>query len=246
MRNTLLIVLILIFLSSCASSTNLDKAAQQNLSTNRVSESENATRILSKESVEVDAEKLKEQGRQEEIPAAFKKIDFKNFTYPSFHLERRVKLKNGEAESEKDRWSASFGAVKYVDLTNDGKEDAIVELSETSVGVSSSTSISYYIYTIRNAKPLLLWKFQTGSESDCGHKQIQINGKKIILEVFGTCSLKKMSSESYSGDMEATKFTRFIFGWNGKKFVQEKREVFPYPEKDVYKYLYKHTLRKDE
>lgn len=244
MRNSLLPALILIPLSGCAGSTNSNKPAQQNSAVNRVVESKNPARILPEESIGVDAVKQKEQEKQERIPSSFQKVDFKNFTYLSFHLERTFRLKNGEAEIEKDRWSANFGAVKYVDLTDDGKEDAIVELSETSVGGSSTTSFLYFIYTIRSGKPFLLWKFATGSESDCGLKQIQVNDKKIILEVFGTCSLHNMSSESYTGDMEASRFTRIVFGWSGKKFVQEKREVLPYPEKDVYKYLYKGTLKK--
>ncbi len=244
MRNSLLPAVILILLSSCASSTNSNKTAQQNSAENRVFESKNSARVLPEESVGVDAVKQKDHERQERVPAAFQRVDFDNFTYPSFHLERNFRLKNGEAEIEKERWSASFGAVKYIDLTRDGKEDAIVELTETSVGGSSYTSFSYYIYTLHNEIPILLWKFSTGSESDCGLKQIQVNDRKIILEVFGTCSLHNMSSESYTGDMEASRFTRFVFGWSGKKFVQEKREVLPYPEKDVYKYLYKGTLKK--
>lgn len=200
-----------------------------------------------REIAEIEAVQQKERERQARIPAEFKNIDFKNSTYFSSHLGSKIKLKDGKIENEKDRWRSEFQTVEYIDLAKDADKEALVELTETTVGGSSFTSFNYYLYEMRGGKPNLLWKLSTGSESNCGHKSVKIENRRIILEVFGDCSLTsrgmKNSDPHFHSDIEADMFTRFEFGWNGRKFVQKKREALPYPEREVHKNLYENTLR---
>lgn len=199
-----------------------------------------------------------EPGECEPIPLEFQKIDFRNNTYQSILGNGKFKLADGEVEREvivdrlkvdnkpvdiKNLWRASFGGVEYQDFTDDGEIDALVEIVESQSSGSLYTAFGYKLYTISVKKPKLIWQTSTGSESSCGHKQISIVGGKIILDVFGICKKSNSSSDNYESDVYATNFTRFIYGWNGGRFIQESREVFPYPENDVYKYLYKNTLK---
>jgi hypothetical protein len=264
MKVILALVFLSLFLTGCTSysteaqnQTNLIETNNSNLSKSNQN-SDNSVYVKSlnpaneQEIAEIEAIKQKEREEQERIPPEFKKVDFKNFTYQSILGNGKFKLKDGEFEKVVksgnkyaaigENWRVSFGAVDFVDFNNDSKKEAIVELSETQSAGSSYTAFGYKVFVLKNDKPVLIWETATGSESSCGHKQISIENNKIFLEVFGICKKSNSSSENYDGDMFASNFTRFTFGWNGKKIIQENREVFPYPENDVYMNLYKNTL----
>lgn len=253
----LLAFILMASLSSCWSLSN-EPGIQENrntptpeagnLQTNRSPgtsvQIESLTPANDREITEID--KLKDRDRRdaERVPERFRKIDFKNFSYTSMLTGKRFRLLNGEAKSDsRDHWSSGFSAVDYVDLTGDGEKEALVELWEQVVGGSTYGTYLYFIFALEHDRPKLLWKFDTGSESSCGHKSIAIEDQIITLEVFGICSLDRMSSSNYEGDLNAKNFTRFTFKWNRSRFAQQSREVLPYPENEVYKYLGKNTLK---
>ena len=201
---------------------------------------------------ETETGKQKEIEELKNIPPEFSEIDFKNFTYKSILENGKFKLKNGvfekkvktsnEYADQWENWRVNFGAVVFIDVNNDSKKEALVEISETQSAGSSYSAYGYKLFTLQDKKTRLIWEISTGSESNCGHKHFSIEKRKIILEVFGICKTPQMRSENYSGDFFADNFTRLVFSWNGKEMFEESREVLPYPEKEVHKHLYKNTL----
>lgn len=90
--------------------------------------------------------------------SAIGKIDFGNFSYPKLwkQLEKPAKLKNGELVFEgkyRCTTTISFDEVKYLDLTNDGEDDALVILNNQVACGSSSGAMSFLVFTMRNKKP---------------------------------------------------------------------------------------------
>jgi hypothetical protein len=186
-----------------------------------------------------------ETNKSEKITQEFQSFDFRNFVYHSLLTGDNFRLSNGEFDSgDQSHWYASYGAASYADLTGDGKQEAIVEIWEATVGGSTHGTFSYYVFSARASRPRLIGTFSTGSEADCGHKSIAIEEGTIVLEVFGICCLEKMSSENYDTDVNAKNFTRLVLRWNGKRFIQASRDVFPYPQDNISSDLYKHTLER--
>lgn len=206
------------------------------------------------EIAKIDAIKARELWEIERVPQGFRPFDFKNFTYDSILGNGKFRLKNGEFKKEvksgdkygdtTELWRASFKAVEYQDFNNDGSIDALVELGESQTAGSTYAAYAYKLFTLRNGNLSLIWQTATGSESGCGHKQLSIENHKIILEVFGICkrSSGPNQDKDASSDIYANWYTQFVYGWDGQKFAPESRNVFPYAEHDVYKYLYKNTL----
>jgi len=177
-------------------------------------------------------------------PESFKHIDFKNFSYPyKFSYNGRkinFTLKNGGYEfdfEDDDRGWFNFSDVFYVDLTSDDKLEAIVMLSHVSCGVSCDGGARlFYIFTSGQSKLKPLWQFETGSLGyGCGLKSFTVKDKKITMELFGRCFDEKEES-SAMGKFQVKDTTRLIFGFNGKKFVEEKKEFISVPERSVLNY----------
>lgn len=178
------------------------------------------------------------------VPEEFKQIDFENFSYPyKFSYNGRkinFTLKNGGYEfdfEDDDRGWFNFSDVFYVDLTNDDKPEAIVMLWHVSCGVSCDGGAGlFYIYSSGQSKLKPLWQFETGSLGyGCGLKSFTVKDKKITMELFGRCFDEKEEPSSI-GKFQVKDTTRLTFGFNGKKFVEEKKEFFSVPERSVLNY----------
>jgi len=167
------------------------------------------------------------------------KIDFKNFTYPwteglSSGNEKTFTLKNGEVPFErKGQMGVSLEKTSYTDVTNDGADEAIINLSITTGG--SSVPNIVYIYALENKKPKLLWSFDTGDRAVGGFKAVYSENGNLIVELFGDDKFENDAwkydypKDKYKGDCCPSVFTKFRFTWNGKKFVIEgKPELFDY------------------
>ncbi len=176
-------------------------------------------------------------------PEGFKQIDFENFSYPyKFSYNGRkinFTLKDGEYEFDltDDRGWFNFSDVFYVDLTNDGKPEAIVMLWHVSCGASCDGGAGLiYVYQSGQSKLKPLWQFETGSLGyGCGLKSFTVKDKKITMELFGRCSNEKEDS-SAMGKFQVKDTTRLIFGFNGKKLVEEKQELISVPVRSVLNY----------
>lgn len=208
------------------------------------------------ESSEIDATKQKEFEEKEKVPLEYKEIDFKSFSYQTSFRRKPIQLKNGTVEFEDKEHTGGdtfdFQAVDFIDLTGDGKRDATVQLSRLSCGVScDGGSALYYIYSIHQKELKLLWRVETGSLAyGCGLKSLDIKNQKIILETFRDCQIKGAVLDNKFDPQEMTKFdakkyTRLIFDFNGRTFVPESREVFPYTEGSVMNYQAEININND-
>jgi hypothetical protein len=235
MKSILLLGLILLFLPSCASrvkSANENSIAEKNLIVH--------SSLTTNKTVETKSKEKDEQSYSSFIDSEIRKIDFRNFAYPD-----KVIVKNGTLDlSEKSpfktpsRLEYTVEDFWYADFTNDAKEDALIDLTTFAGGGSSIYIHGFHLYGLRKGKAHLLWRVSTGSEADCGLKEIWIENSKLILEVFGKCHIEKdsMKREDYGTDVNTKNYTNFTFGWNGQKFVQEKLVILPFTENNIHDY----------
>jgi hypothetical protein len=92
--------------------------------------------------------------------SSVRSVDFANFTYPALWTKKPFTLKNGQLEFVHDHCLTEYAlkGVTYVDLTGDGKKDAVVEVTDFMACGSSYMTSYYYIYTIRNKRLRFLRK----------------------------------------------------------------------------------------
>ncbi|MBA2732308.1 MAG: hypothetical protein H0U54_05400 [Acidobacteria bacterium] len=175
-----------------------------------------------------------------------RRIDFLNFAYPNKSLgygtiQSAIELTGGEFEisnlKENFLWlvSASPDNITYADLTNDGEEEAIIEMFSDS-GASGGEHF-LYVYTMARGQAKFLWFFEThGSGTDIGGiKEIYSRDGDLILEIYGKNKVSGKGStvaEDYECDGCYKEFTRARFHWNGKSFKQKgKAEILPLADK---------------
>lgn len=186
--------------------------------------------------------------RKKSVPSAYRDVDFNNFDYVTT-LRGRIRLKDGHYEYTHPRGlggdTFNLSDVHYVDLTGDGKEEAIVNLNQLSCGAScDGGSHLFYFYLTKNGQPREFWRLETGSLAyGCGLKSFVLAKRQITLEVFTSCHLKGRILESgpdpyaaSGGKFFAASFTRFRFKFSGHRSEVENRELLPYPQNDVKGY----------
>lgn len=186
-----------------------------------------------------------EPKQSKEAPTAFRGIDFKNLSYPISWSKERVPLKDGKRKyyEHKDFGSGWFDLdnIYYVDVTGDGREEAVVQLHAVQCGASCDGGAHLFnFYMINRSKLRLLWRFETGSLGyGCGLKSFDLKKRRLTLEVFNTCNFKgaalepRYESGHSGGKFHAESVTRFTFEFQGRKSVLRKREVFPSREEEL-------------
>ena len=173
-------------------------------------------------------------------------VDFANFTYPSKGADltdsskaakgNAYTLRQGElppkfgARNQLLNVWLKFGSVVYGDLTGDGHEEAIVNLSWVTGGSAMPSLI--YVYTLRKGRPKLLWAFETGDRADGGLKAVYAANGELVLELYGKDKI--IGRDLYAddgtknGDCCPTFFTRTRYLWRGGHFVRHgQAELFP-------------------
>src|SRR4030095_3256363 len=180
----------------------------------------------------------------------FKNIDFRNFSYPyKFSSRKRMKvsLKDGKFEYDlkDERGWFEFSNVYSVDLTNDGRPEALVILSHVGCGVSCDGGTTlFYAYSSENQELKPLWQYETGSLAyGCGLKSFSAEDKKLVVELFGRCSRRQRSSSS-TGKVHVKDITRITFGSKGGKIVTLSRTFISTPERSVLNYESQINIRK--
>jgi len=235
MKIILLLGLVLLFLSNCVSqvkSVNKNSIAENKLIVQNSS--------VTNEPIETKLKNNDEQLYSSLINSKVRKIDFRNFEYPDEVIVKNGKLNLSEKSPFKtpSRLEYTVESIQYADFTNDAKEDALIDLTTLAGSCSTIYTHSFHLYTLRKRKASLLLRVTTGSEADCGLKEIWIENAKLILEVFGKCHIEhdSMQSEDYETDVNTKYYTNFTFGWNGQKFVQEKLAVLPFTLNNIHDY----------
>ena len=177
------------------------------------------------------------------LDSPIRKIDFENFSYPwtdnqgdgNFTLKNGKKARVGEGDIE-----ATLQKVEFGDVTNDGEEEAMLNIYPWSGGNCSCDMV--FIYTLQNKTPKLLWSFDTWDKADGGFKRAYAENSELIVELFGDDKFENDEWEfdfpkgKVSGYCCPTAYTKIRFKWNGEKFTaQGTPELFDYDWKKEMK-----------
>jgi hypothetical protein len=172
-------------------------------------------------------------------------IDFKNFTFPDLFTGKTVKtftLKNGQYRNGKQSSERVFTLRKtyYFDITGDAKNEAITQIFAESCNINCESQSLFYVHTIVNNQPKLIWKIATGTNELCGLKSVSFKIKEIALESFGECAaemdLIKPSVDSKKPNNNAANFTRFTFLLKDGVFAATTKDISPLQEKFSVEY----------
>jgi hypothetical protein len=188
-------------------------------------------------------------------------FDFRNFTYPLprgwQHPEvKEITLGNGkvkpvaanvdeemsnEAKAEakaQRRIGMSYVTTRFMDVTGDGKDEAVVILKVETRGNAIPQLV--YVYEWKDGAPSLIWNFRTGDRADGGLKDIRVENGLVTLELYGQDRfvLGEVETGKITGDEEQlccpTFFTRSNYKWNGNNFLlQPKRLTYKVADPDA-------------
>lgn len=195
----------------------------------------------------LQAELLDDRNKNSTSPLV--NVDFKNFSYP---LPRGWQNPDGAdavltggrlapvsidtdlgmdpdqiAEArQRRRIGASYVTTKFLDVTGDGHDEAVVILKIETTG--SAIPQLVYIYEWKNEKPELIWYFRTGDRADGGLKAVRVDDGRLVVEIYGQDRflLGEAETGKITGDEEQlccpTHFTRTFYKWNGRNFQMDK------------------------
>lgn len=191
-------------------------------------------------------------GRNKSTGSPIGSIDFKNFSY---QLPRgwenpdgsEIRLVNGKVEpvsvdidedmtneekaerKARRRIGLSYVTTKYIDMTGDGADEAVVVLKIETGGAAVPQVV--YVFTWKGDEPELIWPFRTGDRADGGLKDIRVESDEVIIELYGQDRflLGQTETGKITGDEEQlccpTYFTRTTYKWNGNTFQMGKRRL---------------------
>ena len=181
-------------------------------------------------------------------------IDFKNFTYPlprgwqnpdgsdlvltngwiePISVDTDIGMDPDEIAERKARRriGASYVTTKFLDVSGDGQDEAVVILKIETTGWAIPQIV--YIYEWKDEKPELIWYFRTGDRADGGLKDIRVENGQLVVELYGQDRflLGETETGKITGDEEQlccpTFFTRTFYKWNGRNFqMQGKRLTY--------------------
>lgn len=181
-------------------------------------------------------------------------FDFKNFSYPlpigwqnpdrsditlingrlaPVSVDTDLGMDPGEIADRKARRriGMSYVTTKFLDVTGDGRDEAVVILKVETTG--SAIPQLVYIYEWKDDKPELIWNFRTGDRADGGLKDIRVEDGAVVVELYGQDRflLGETETARITGDEEQLccpiYFTRTTYRWNGDRFqMSSKRLTF--------------------
>lgn len=185
--------------------------------------------------------------------SAISRFDFRNFTY---ELPRGwqnpdgttdITLKKGRVsrvETKVDekmdndakaglksqrRIGMSFVTEKFMDVTGDGEDEAIVILKVETGGAAIPQLV--YVFSWKDNRPELIWPFRTGDRADGGLKDIRVENGQMVVELYGQDRflLGQTETGKIGDDVEQlccpTHFTRSFYKWNGKNFLMQGKRL---------------------
>ena len=186
----------------------------------------------------LQAELLDDRNKTTESPIG--KVDFKNYTYPLPHGWQNpdgseITLTNGrldpiadEAKLER-RIGMSYVTTKFLDVTGDAQDEAIVVLKIETGG--SAIPQVVYVFEWKNGEPELIWPCRTGDRSDGGLKDLRAENGEFVVELYGQDRflLGQIETGKITNDIEQlccpTHFTRSFYKLNGKKFIMKGKRL---------------------
>lgn len=163
-------------------------------------------------------------------------FDFRNYTYP---LPRgwqgsgvtELSIENGvaPASQEDKQIGLSYVTTKYLDITGDGQDEALVVLKIETAG--SAIPQIVYVFSWKEGAPDLIWYFRTGDRADGGLKDLRAENAELVIELYGQDRfiLGETETGKITGDEEQLCcppfFTRSVYKWNGKDFLMQKKRL---------------------
>ena len=136
---------------------------------------------------------------------------------------------------QRRRIGMSYVTTKYLDLTGDGADEAVVILKVETGG--SAIPQLVYVFEWKDGKPELIWPFRTGDRADGGLKDIRVEDGLAVIELYGQDRFiyGQMETGKITGDEEQlccpTHFTRSTYKWGGTSFsIQGKRLTYTFAD----------------
>jgi len=167
--------------------------------------------------------------------AGIRSVDFRNFMFPGI-FEKHITLRHGKStvKTESCETQYELDDVIYRDLNADGQEDAVVSIDDLQACGSSCRSYNFYIYTIKNNRPRLLWKFSSGCQGAGGLKDFHMSGRTLVFELFGKTRIAgtkvRAVGDDNGGECCPNSYSVVRVAWNGRTFRQVGLKFFPYHE----------------
>jgi len=127
------------------------------------------------------------------------------------------------------RIGMSYVTTKFMDVTDDAQDEAIVILKVETAGAAIPQIV--YIFDWKDGKPELLWPFRTGDRADGGLKDIRFENGLLVIELYGQDRflLGQTETGKITGDEEQlccpTHWTRSFYKWNGKSFTMQGKRL---------------------
>lgn len=175
------------------------------------------------------------------------KFDFKNYKYPlprgwQDSDGKEVELIDGkrpmEMSEEVERIGLSYVTTKFLDLTGDNQDEAVVILKIETGGGAIPQLV--YVFQWKDDAPEMIWYFRTGDRADGGLKDIRTENGLAVVELFGQDRyiVGELDTAKITGDEEQlccpTHFTKSRYKWNGNMFrIEGKRLTFQTADKNA-------------
>jgi len=242
-------IAVLLFASACSTPNETERdAVRAETATPAVSPEPSAS--PSPDIPNLQAELLDDRHKTTTSPLGA--FNFKDFTYPlprgwqnpdgsdltlidgrvvpvsKFASEDMEDDEKAEARATR-RIGMSYVTTKYLDVTGDGHDEAIVILKVETTGNAIPQLV--YIYEWKDDKPELLWNFRTGDRADGGLKDMRIENGMLVVELYGQDRflLGETETGKITGDEEQlccpTSFTRTRYKWNGRNFLMQGKRL---------------------
>jgi hypothetical protein len=250
-------IAVLLFASACRTSTEAE-ADSVHAEVNAPAPAPQPSPSPSSDMPNLQAEIL--DARFKDSASPLSSFDFKNFTYPlprgwqnpdgtdlTLTDGKRLPISKFVTDDMEDdekaearalrRIGMSYVTTRYLDMTGDGQDEAIVILKVETTGNAIPQLV--YVFEWKDEKPELIWNFRTGDRADGGLKDLRIENGEIVLELYGQDRflLGETETSKITGDEEQlccpTFFTRTFYKWNGKNFqLQKKRLTYSMADKN--------------
>lgn len=127
------------------------------------------------------------------------------------------------------RIGMSYVTTKFLDVTGDGQDEALVVLKIETGG--SAVPQLVYVFDWKNGAPELIWPFRTGDRADGGLKDMRAENGELVIELYGQDRfvLGQTETGKITGDEEQLccpiYFSRTRYKWNGKNFLMQGKRL---------------------
>ena len=113
--------------------------------------------------------------------------------------------------------------VRYGDLTDDSKEEAVVVLGVITSGTARANLI--FIYTMLREKPVRLWVYETGDRYDYVYNAASIKEVQLAIERYKP-EIIEYQGQKHNMSRSDT-YIRDYYKWTGVEFKKTKTEEIP-------------------